>query len=128
MTDTIGHVAAETAGYWPVEAAIDKQSVAEQLVALVREKGIAPSWPVHHPNVVAIPGARSMSQLAENVAAGDFSPVDDEVAYFAAITDRFRPTRHPWERACCAAMQASGRVPELLTGGGWTAANWRCRE
>jgi putative transposase len=39
MTDTIDDVAAE-AGQEPVEPAMDEQSVAEQLVAQAREKGI----------------------------------------------------------------------------------------
>ena len=40
MTDTIDNVAAEAAGQEPVEPALDEQSVAEQLVAQAREKGI----------------------------------------------------------------------------------------
>jgi putative transposase len=40
MTDTIDDVAAEAAGQRPLEPAIDEQSVAEQLVAQAREKGI----------------------------------------------------------------------------------------
>jgi hypothetical protein len=40
MTDTIDDVAAEAAGREPVEPAFDEQSVAEQLVAQAREKGI----------------------------------------------------------------------------------------
>jgi putative transposase len=40
MTDTIDDVAAEAGRQEPVEPAIDEQSVAEQLVAQAREKGI----------------------------------------------------------------------------------------
>jgi putative transposase len=40
MTDTIDDVAAKAAGQEPVEPAIDEQSVAEQLVAQAREKGL----------------------------------------------------------------------------------------
>ena len=40
MTDTIDDVAAEAAGQEPVGPALDEQSVAEQLVAQAREKGI----------------------------------------------------------------------------------------
>ena len=40
MTDTIDDVAAKAAGHEPVEPALDEQSVAEQLVAQAREKGI----------------------------------------------------------------------------------------
>jgi transposase-like protein len=40
MTDTIDDVAAEAGGQEPVEPAIEEQSVAEQLVAQARERGI----------------------------------------------------------------------------------------
>jgi hypothetical protein len=40
MTDTIDDVAAKAAGHEPVEPALDEKSVAEQLVAQAREKGI----------------------------------------------------------------------------------------
>jgi hypothetical protein len=40
LADTIDGVAAEAAGEEPVEPAFDEQSVAEQLVAQAREKGI----------------------------------------------------------------------------------------
>jgi transposase-like protein len=40
MTDTIDDVTAEVAGQEPVEPALDEQSMAEQLVAQAREKGI----------------------------------------------------------------------------------------
>ena len=40
MTDTIDDVAAKAGRQEPVEPAIDEQSVAEQLVAQAREKGI----------------------------------------------------------------------------------------
>ena len=40
MTDTIDDVTAEAAGQEPVEPALDGQSMAEQLVAQAREKGI----------------------------------------------------------------------------------------
>jgi putative transposase len=40
MTDTIDDVTAEAAGQEPVEPALDEQSMAEQLVAQAREKGI----------------------------------------------------------------------------------------
>src|SRR6187200_1421000 len=40
MTDTIDDVTAEAAGHEPVEPALDEKSVAEQLVAQAREKGV----------------------------------------------------------------------------------------
>jgi len=37
------------------------------------------AWLVRKPNVVAIPGASSVRQLEENVAAADLTLSDDEV-------------------------------------------------
>jgi diketogulonate reductase-like aldo/keto reductase len=88
---------------------------------------VALAWLVHHPNVVAIPGAKSVSQLEENAAAADLSLADDEVAHLSAVTDRFRPARHPREQARRAAMRARGRIRQLVAGGGGTAARGRGR-
>jgi aryl-alcohol dehydrogenase-like predicted oxidoreductase len=41
---------------------------------------VALAWLVSHPNVVAIPGARTITQLDENVAAADLELAADEVA------------------------------------------------
>ena len=38
------------------------------------------AWLVHKPNVVAIPGASSVKQLEENVAAADLLLTDDQIA------------------------------------------------
>jgi len=39
---------------------------------------IALAWLIHHPNVIAIPGARNVSQLEQNVAAGDIELGEEE--------------------------------------------------
>jgi aryl-alcohol dehydrogenase-like predicted oxidoreductase len=39
---------------------------------------IALAWVIHHPNVIAIPGARTVNQLEQNVAAGDIQLTEDE--------------------------------------------------
>jgi aryl-alcohol dehydrogenase-like predicted oxidoreductase len=88
---------------------------------------VALAWLVHHPNVAAIPGAKSVSQLEENAAAADLSLADDEVAYLTAVADRFSPARHPQEQARRAAMRARGRIRQLVGGRGGTAARWRGR-
>jgi aryl-alcohol dehydrogenase-like predicted oxidoreductase len=89
---------------------------------------VALAWLVHHPNVVAIPGAKSVSQLEENAAAADLTLADDEVAHLTAAADGFRPARHPREQARRAAMRARGRIRQLVGGGGGgTAAKWRGR-
>lgn len=48
---------------------------------------IALAWVVHHPQVVAIPGASSVAQLERNVAAADIELREDE---FAALTTAAR--------------------------------------
>ncbi len=61
----------------------------EPLVAALREIAaghsatpaqVALAWLVHKPNVVAIPGASSVKQLEENVAAADLLLSGDEIA------------------------------------------------
>lgn len=61
----------------------------EPLIAVLREIArrhqataaqIALAWLVHKPNVVAIPGASSVKQVEENVAAAGIALADDEVA------------------------------------------------
>jgi aryl-alcohol dehydrogenase-like predicted oxidoreductase len=52
---------------------------------------VALAWVVHHPNVVAIPGARSLAQLESNAAAGDLVLAPDELAHLTAAADRFEP-------------------------------------
>jgi len=49
---------------------------------------IALAWLVHHPNVVAIPGASSVAQLESNAAAADITLADDEYAALSAASDR----------------------------------------
>ena len=61
----------------------------EPLVAALREiasghsatpSQVALAWLVQKPNVVAIPGASSVKQLEENVAAADLLLTGDEIA------------------------------------------------
>nr|WP_308301994.1 aldo/keto reductase [Frankia sp. AgKG'84/4] len=53
---------------------------------------IALAWAIHHPQVVAIPGASSVSQLESNAAAADLYLADDEYDALTAASDRFTPT------------------------------------
>jgi aryl-alcohol dehydrogenase-like predicted oxidoreductase len=48
---------------------------------------VALAWVLHHPNTVAIPGARTVAQLEENAAAADLVLAEDEVA---TLTDLAR--------------------------------------
>jgi aryl-alcohol dehydrogenase-like predicted oxidoreductase len=50
---------------------------------------VALAWVVHHPNVVAIPGAKSVAQVEANAAAADLRLAPDELAHLTAAADRF---------------------------------------
>lgn len=56
---------------------------------------IALAWAIHHPAVVAIPGASSVEQLESNVAAADIELSDDEYDALSAASDRFHPVTGP---------------------------------
>jgi len=61
---------------------------------------VALAWLIHHPNVVAIPGASSVEQLERNAEAADLELTDDEFEELTSASDRFEPlgpvaaTRH----------------------------------
>jgi aryl-alcohol dehydrogenase-like predicted oxidoreductase len=87
-----------------------------QEIATARDASLAQvalAWLIHHPNVVAIAGARSLAQLEENAAAADLALADDEFAYLTAAADRFRPTPRPGEEARRLARQVARRVRQL---------------
>jgi aryl-alcohol dehydrogenase-like predicted oxidoreductase len=50
---------------------------------------VALAWVVSHPGVVAIPGARSVTQVEANAAAADLPLAPDELAHLTAAADRF---------------------------------------
>ncbi|HZU74498.1 MAG TPA: aldo/keto reductase [Acidimicrobiales bacterium] len=52
---------------------------------------VALAWAVRHPNVVAIPGASSVSQLESNVEAADLELTADQVAELGEAADAFSP-------------------------------------
>ena len=56
---------------------------------------VALAWVIRRPNVVAIPGARSVAQLEANAAAADIDLTVDEDARLNAASDRFEPVRGP---------------------------------
>lgn len=56
---------------------------------------IALAWTIHHPNVLAIPGASSVEQVEHNTAAAEIELTADQ---YAALTDaarRYRPANLP---------------------------------
>jgi aryl-alcohol dehydrogenase-like predicted oxidoreductase len=54
---------------------------------------VALAWLIRRPNVIAIPGASSVSQLEANVAAADLDLTDDDDARLTAASDAFSPRR-----------------------------------
>jgi aryl-alcohol dehydrogenase-like predicted oxidoreductase len=52
---------------------------------------VALAWVVHHPAVVAIPGASSVQQVESNVAAAEIDLTDAEYQALTAASDGFHP-------------------------------------
>jgi aryl-alcohol dehydrogenase-like predicted oxidoreductase len=66
----------------------------EALREVARAHGATPAqvalaWVVHHPNVVAIPGAKSVAQVEANAAAADLVLAPEELAHLTGAADRF---------------------------------------
>ena len=69
--------------------------VVDSLTEIAAKQGatraqIALAWVVHHPVVIAIPGARSVSQLEENTAAADIHLTGEVWAFLSLAAERFR--------------------------------------
>jgi aryl-alcohol dehydrogenase-like predicted oxidoreductase len=56
---------------------------------------VALSWVIRRPNVVAIPGASSVEQLARNCEAADLELSDEEDRWLTAESDDFHPITGP---------------------------------
>lgn len=56
---------------------------------------IALAWVIHRPAVAAIPGAASVRQLEDNVAAAEIGLADDEYKALGAAADEFQPADGP---------------------------------
>ena len=54
---------------------------------------VALAWVIRRPNVVAIPGASSVSQLEQNAAAADLELDDEDDGRLTAASDAFHPVR-----------------------------------
>jgi aryl-alcohol dehydrogenase-like predicted oxidoreductase len=52
---------------------------------------VALAWTIHHPVVVAIPGASSVAQLESNCAAAEIALAEDEYTALTAAAESFRP-------------------------------------
>jgi aryl-alcohol dehydrogenase-like predicted oxidoreductase len=54
---------------------------------------IALAWVIHHPHVVAIPGAKSVGQVESNAAAAEITLADEEFLHLTRAADRFHRDR-----------------------------------
>ncbi|MFX1536034.1 MAG: aldo/keto reductase, partial [Promethearchaeota archaeon] len=52
---------------------------------------LALNWVIRDPTVVAIPGAKSVTQLEDNAKAADFQLSDDDVQRINAALEKFNP-------------------------------------
>jgi aryl-alcohol dehydrogenase-like predicted oxidoreductase len=82
----------------------DNLDRAASLIAALREVAdahsatpaqVALAWVIHHPAVVAIPGASSVEQVESNAAAAEIELTDGEFQALTAASDRFRPVTGP---------------------------------
>jgi aryl-alcohol dehydrogenase-like predicted oxidoreductase len=55
---------------------------------------IALAWVISHPNVIAIPGAKSAEQVKQNAAAADVKLSTGEVALLDEVSAEYRPALH----------------------------------
>ncbi|KPM55012.1 oxidoreductase [Frankia sp. R43] len=71
---------------------------------------IALAWAVHHPNVVAIPGASSVAQLESNAAAAEITLADGEYDALTSAAENFSPLTGPTSWAAMAAERVGNRT------------------
>lgn len=64
---------------------------------------IALAWVIHHPSVVAIPGASSVAQVESNAAAADIELTDAEYDALTSAAENFQPLTGPASWAAVAA-------------------------
>ena len=78
------------------EFSAESRARLEPLIGALREIGarhgatpaqVSLAWLIRKPNVVAIPGASSVKQLEENVAAGDVDLTDEEAARLDSLSE-----------------------------------------
>jgi aryl-alcohol dehydrogenase-like predicted oxidoreductase len=70
---------------------------------------IALAWVIHHPHVVAIPGAKSVAQVESNAAAAEIVLSDEEFLHLAQASDGFHR-----DHLASAARLAGRRARRLL--------------
>jgi aryl-alcohol dehydrogenase-like predicted oxidoreductase len=98
-TNTPGGVRAANSLFLP-----ENLERAHELITALREVAkahdatpaqVALAWVIRRKNVVAIPGASSVSQLEKNAAAADLELTDDEDARLTTASDNFNPITGP---------------------------------
>jgi aryl-alcohol dehydrogenase-like predicted oxidoreductase len=72
------------------------QPVFDAIRAVADEHDATPAqvslaWVIHHPNVVAIPGASSVAQLEQNAAAADLDLTEDDMGRLSEAAACFHP-------------------------------------
>jgi len=80
---------------------------------------VALAYILRHPNVVAIPGAATAGQLAENSAAADLELNEDECKGLAEAASRCPATRadaRPWLRAAKHRVRGAGAAKHWVRG------------
>jgi aryl-alcohol dehydrogenase-like predicted oxidoreductase len=76
-----------------------------------RPSQVALAWVISHPNVVAIPGASSVSQLEANAEAADLELAADERAELDEVSSRFHAPSGPGAMAMSVLRSARRRLP-----------------
>ncbi len=73
----------------PLVDAIDEIAAAHEATSAQ----VALAWVLHHPNTVAIPGARTLEQLEENAAAADLMLSEAEFRWLSGEAEAFAASR-----------------------------------
>jgi len=68
------------------------ESIAKSHSALVSQ--IALAWVIAHPNVIAIPGAKSPEQVRQNAEAADIQLSETEMAALDEVASAYKPAPH----------------------------------
>jgi aryl-alcohol dehydrogenase-like predicted oxidoreductase len=68
------------------------ESIAKNHTAMVSQ--IALAWVIAHPNVMAIPGAKSPEQVRQNAAAADIQLSESEVTALDEVASTYKPALH----------------------------------
>lgn len=68
------------------------EGIAKTHSAMVSQVALA--WVIGHPNVIAIPGAKSVEQVRQNAAAAEIQLSESEVSALDDVSSAYRPVAH----------------------------------